>query len=55
MRNRKDEMNLEKYGYCSKTGKCLNPFGVKPREIQEEAARIRHEKLIAEEVEEAPF
>ena len=55
MRNRKNEMNLEKYGYCSKTGKCINPFGLKPREIQEEAARIRHEKLIAEEVEEAPF
>ena len=53
MRNRKNEMNLEKYGYCSKTGKCINPFGLKPREIQEEAARIRHEKLITEEVEEA--
>lgn len=55
MINRKKHMDLEKYGYCSKTGKCINPFGVKPREIQEEAARIRQEKLITEETEEAPF
>lgn len=55
MRNRKDEMNLEKYGYCSKTGKCINPFGLKPREIQEAAARIRQERLINEETEEALF
>jgi hypothetical protein len=39
-------MNLEKYGYSSITGVCFNPFGVKPREIQEAAAKLRHYILV---------
>lgn len=47
-------MRLEDYGYCSKTGKCINPFGVKPDWVQRLAAKIRQQLLI-NETEEAPF
>ena len=47
-------MNLEKYGYSSITGICFNPFGVKPREIQEAAAKLRHH-LLVDDTEEALF
>ena len=47
-------MKLEDYGYCSKTGKCINPFGIKPEWVQKQAAKIRQQLLI-NETEEAPF
>jgi hypothetical protein len=47
-------MNLEKYGYSSITGVCFNPFGVKPREIQEAAAKLRH-YILVDDTEEALF
>jgi hypothetical protein len=49
-----EPMNLEKYGYSSITGVCFNPFGVKPREIQEAAAKLRHHILV-DDTEEALF
>ncbi len=47
-------MNLEKYGYSSITGVCFNPFGVKPREIQEAAAKLR-QYILVDDTEEGPF
>ena len=47
-------MKLEDYGYCSKTGKCFNPFGVKPAWVQKRAEKIRIALLMIR-VEEAPF
>ena len=43
---------MEDYGYCSKTGVCFNPFGVKPEWVQKRAHKIRHGLLI-EQTEEA--
>jgi len=45
---------MEAYGYCSRTGICFNPFGVKPRWVQERAARIR-QRIILEQAQEALF
>jgi hypothetical protein len=47
-------MKLEKYGYCSKTGKCLNPFGARPLWVINRARQIRMGLLI-ECTEEALF
>ena len=47
-------MKLEDYGYCSKTGRCINPFGIKPEWVQKLAAKIRLGLLI-DQTEEAPF
>ena len=47
-------MKLESFGYCSKTGICINPFGTKPHWVQRVAERIRH-KLLIEQTEDAPF
>lgn len=45
---------IEDYGYCSKTGKCINPFGVKPEWVQKLAAKIRL-GILMNQIEEAPF
>lgn len=47
-------MKLEQYGYCSKTGKCLNPFGARPLWVINRARQIRMGMLL-EEVQEALF
>ena len=47
-------MKIEQYGYCSKTGVCFNPFGIKPEWVQKQAYKIRHGLLI-EQTEEALF
>ena len=47
-------MKLEHYGYCSKTGKCINPFGIKPQWVQNVAQKLRL-KMLIQETEEAPF
>ena len=39
-------MKLEDYGYCSKTGVCINPFGIKPAWVVRRAAKIRQQILI---------
>ena len=49
-----EHMKLEDYGYCSKTGKCINPFGIKPEWVQKLAAKIRLGLLI-DQTEDAPF
>ena len=48
------KLKIEQYGYCSKTGVCFNPFGVKPEWVQKRAYKIRHGLLI-EQTEEALF
>jgi len=48
------KLEIEQYGYCSKTGVCFNPFGVKPEWVQKRAYKIRHGLLI-EQTEEALF
>jgi hypothetical protein len=48
------KLEIEQYGYCSKTGICINPFGVKPLWVQKRAYKIRHGLLI-EQTEEALF
>lgn len=45
---------MEKYGYCPKTGVCINPFGMKPEWVQRMAERIRL-RILIEQLEEAPF
>jgi hypothetical protein len=45
---------IEEYGYCSKTGVCFNPFGVKPEWAQRLAKKIRH-GITIEQAEEALF
>ena len=45
---------LEDYGFCSKTGVCINPFGAKPPWVIKLAASIRKRALLAT-TEEAPF
>jgi len=47
-------MKLEDYGYCSKTGICINPFGIKPLWVQRKAAKLR-QKLLVEQTEDALF
>lgn len=45
---------LKDYGYCSKTGICINPFGIKPLWVQKLAERIRCNHIVTT-AEEAPF
>ena len=45
---------LEAHGYCSKTGVCVNPFGIKPEWVQKLAERIRVQHILTN-AEEAPF
>ena len=45
---------IEEYGYCSKTGVCFNPFGVKPEWVQRLAKKIR-QGITIEQAEEALF
>ena len=45
---------LKDYGYCSKTGVCINPFGIKPLWVQKLAERIRCNHVV-NTAEEAPF
>ena len=45
---------LERYGYCSKTGRCLNPFGSRPLWVIARARKIALGMLI-ETTEEALF
>ena len=47
-------MKLEHYGYCPKTGICINPFGIKPLWVQRKAAKLR-QKLLVEQTEDALF
>ena len=47
-------MKLEDYGYCSKTGLCINPFGPKPEWVQKLAEKIRL-RLLIEQMEDALF
>jgi len=37
---------MEKYGYCPKTGVCINPFGMKPEWVQRIAERIRCNHIV---------
>ena len=37
---------LEQYGYCSKTGKCLNPFGARPLWVIKLAEKIRQGHVV---------
>jgi hypothetical protein len=48
------KFEIEKYGYCAKTGICINPFGVKPLWVQKLAKRIRRQHILTN-AEEAPF
>lgn len=47
-------MKLEDYGVCPKTGKFLNPFGVKPEWVFKKAAELQ-QKWIVDNAEEALF
>ena len=47
-------MKLEAYGYCSKTGRCINPFGIKPQWVQRLAAQIR-QRVVLMQTEDALF
>lgn len=47
-------IKLEDYGYCSKTGKCINPFGVKPEWVQNLAEKLQ-QKFLVKQTKEAPF
>jgi hypothetical protein len=47
-------MMLERYGFCSKTGRCLNPFGARPLWVIRRAFLIR-QRLLLETLEAAPF
>ena len=38
--------DLESYGYCSKTGKCLNPFGARPLWVMKLAEQIRRNHVV---------
>lgn len=46
--------SMEYYGFCSRTGRCFNPFGIKPEWVIRKAAMLRLQDLI-QETEEAPF
>jgi hypothetical protein len=54
MLGERKKIMIEDYGYCSKTGKCINPFGIKPEWVQKQAAKIRQRILISQ-TQEAPF
>ena len=47
-------MKLEDYGVCPKTGKFLNPFGVKPEWVFKKAAELQQKWTVAN-ADEAPF
>ena len=40
-------MTLEQYWYCSKTGKCLNPFGAMPLLVIKLAEKIRQGNVVS--------
>ena len=40
------KLKIEQYGYCSKTGKCLNPFGARPLWVIKLAEKIRRNEVV---------
>ena len=46
--------DVEDFGYCSKTGRCFNPFGIKPRWVMKRAAFLR-QMAVVESTEAAPY
>lgn len=47
-------MKLEDYGVCPKTGKFLNPFGIKPEWVFKKAQELQ-QKYVVDNAEDAPF
>ena len=45
---------IERYGFCGRTGRCLNPFGAKPLWVIRKAELLR-KKILLESLEDAPF
>jgi hypothetical protein len=45
---------IEDYGYCSRTGVCWNPFGIKPAWVIKLANQVRKQYFL-DQAEEATF